>query len=58
MFEQCVWLNEPSDRHLEAGVLNVTIVSGSNDTLRVTKLDACAGREGKVAAAYNVLCNG
>jgi uncharacterized protein len=24
MFEQCVWLNEPSDWHLEAGVLNVT----------------------------------
>ena len=24
MSEQCVWLNEPSDWHLEAGVLNVT----------------------------------
>jgi regulation of enolase protein 1 (concanavalin A-like superfamily) len=24
MFEQCVWLNEPTDWHLEAGVLNVT----------------------------------
>ena len=24
MFEQCVWLNEPSDWRLEAGVLNVT----------------------------------
>ena len=24
MFEQCVWFNEPSDWHLEVGVLNVT----------------------------------